>query len=103
MGKLEEMLVGNGLICRQPDGSSSHIEGSLISNSLVVRNSAGWVTHRIERSWCGFSSAQYVDRIRRNANIWRNIIMYGIIYIGILLIDVICYPVDIEKNINKNN
>ena len=52
--------------------------------------------------WCGFSSAQYVDRIRRNANIWRNIIMYAIINNGILLIDVICYTVDIEKNINKN-
>ena len=62
MGKLEEMLVGNGLICRQPDGSSSHIEGSLISNSLVVRNSAGWVTHRIERSSNG------VDLVVRNTS-----------------------------------
>ncbi len=28
--------------------------------------------------------------------------MYAIINNGILLIDVICYTVDIEKNINKN-
>lgn len=62
MGKLEEMLVGNGLICRQSDGSISHIEGSLVSNSLVVRNSAGWVTHRIERSSNG------VDLVVRNTS-----------------------------------
>ena len=62
MGKLEEMLVGNGLICKLPDGSSSHIEGSLVSNSLVVRNSAGWVTHRIERASNG------VDLVVRNTS-----------------------------------
>ena len=50
MGQLEEMLVRNGLIMRQPDGSTSYLEGSLLSNSLVIRNSSGWVTHRIERS-----------------------------------------------------
>ena len=50
MGYLEEMLLKNGVIYNSPDGSSSYIEGSLVSNSLVVRNSAGWVTHRIERA-----------------------------------------------------
>ena len=62
MGKLEEMLLSNGLICKMPDGSSSRIEGSLVSNSLVVRNSAGWVTHRIERSSNG------VDLVVRNTS-----------------------------------
>lgn len=60
MGYLEEMLVKNGVIYRAPDGSSSYIEGSLLSNSLVVRNSSGWVTHRIERASNG------VDLIVRN-------------------------------------
>ena len=50
MGKIQEMLLKNGVIYRLPDGSSSYIEGSLVSNSLVVRNSNGWVTHRIERA-----------------------------------------------------
>lgn len=60
MGTLEDMLVRNGLILRQPDGSRSYIEGSLLSNSLVVRNSSGWVTHRIEKS------ANGADLIVRN-------------------------------------
>ena len=60
MGYLEEMLLRNGVIYRAPDGSSSYIEGSLVSNNLVVRNSEGYVTHRIERSWNG------VDVIVRN-------------------------------------
>lgn len=60
MGYLEEMLVRNGVIYRAPDGSSSYIEGSLLSNSLVVRNSSGWVTHRIERASNG------VDLLVRN-------------------------------------
>lgn len=62
MGYLEEMLVKNGVIYHAPDGSSSYIEGSLVSNSLVIRNSAGWVTHRIERSCNG------VDLIVRNTS-----------------------------------
>lgn len=53
MGKLQEMLLQNGIIYRAPDGSQSYIEGSLLSNSLVVRNSSGWVTHRIERATNG--------------------------------------------------
>ena len=60
MGYLEEMLVRNGVIYRAPDGSSSYIEGSLLSNSLVVRNSSGWVTHRLERA------ANGVDLVVRN-------------------------------------
>ena len=62
MGYLEEMLLRNGVIYRAPDGSNSYIEGSLISNSLVVRNSAGWVTHRIERASNG------VDLVVRNTS-----------------------------------
>jgi len=62
MGYLEEMLLKNGVIYQSPDGSSSYIEGSLLSNSLVVRNSSGWVTHRIERSVNG------VDLVVRNVS-----------------------------------
>lgn len=62
MGYLEEMLLRNGMIYHSPDGSSSHIEGSLISNTLVVRNSSGWVTHRIERA------ANGVDLVVRNTS-----------------------------------
>ena len=60
MGYLEEMLLRSGLIYHAPDGTSSYIEGSLLTNTLVVRNSAGYVTHRIEKSWNG------VDIIVRN-------------------------------------
>ena len=62
MGCLEEMLVRNGLIYRGADGSRSYIEGSLLSNSLVVRNSSGWVTHRVERASNG------VDLVVRNVS-----------------------------------
>ena len=62
MGYLEEMLIKNGVIYHAPDGSSSYMEGSVLSNSLVVRNSDGWVTHRIERSSNG------VDLIVRNTS-----------------------------------
>lgn len=62
MNYLEEMLVKNGVIYRAADGTSSYIEGSLLSNSLVVRNSSGWVTHRIERASNG------VDIIVRNVS-----------------------------------
>ena len=60
MGYLEEMLIRNGVIYRSPDGTNSYIEGSLVSNSLVIRNSSGWVTHRIERA------ANGVDLVVRN-------------------------------------
>ena len=59
---LEEMLLRNGLILTNPDGSTSYVEGSLISNSLVVRNSDGWITHRIEQANNG------VDLIVRNVS-----------------------------------
>ena len=62
MGYLEEMLVRNGVIYRAPDGSSAYLEGSLLSNSLVVRNSSGWVTHRVERACNG------VDLVVRNVS-----------------------------------
>ena len=62
VGELKEMLLRNGVLYRAPDGSTSYIEGSLISNSLVVRNSNGWVTHRIERA------ANGVDIILRNTS-----------------------------------
>lgn len=62
MPALEDMLVRNGVIARGSDGSTSYIEGSLLSNSLVVRNSSGWVTHRIERACNG------VDLVVRNVS-----------------------------------
>jgi hypothetical protein len=62
MGYLEEMLLRNGVICRAPGGESCYIEGSLLSNSLVVRNSSGLVTHRIERACNG------VDLVVRNVS-----------------------------------
>lgn len=62
MGVIEDMLVRNGLILRQPDGTTSYIEGSILSNSLVVRNSHGLVTHRIEKS------ANGVDIVVRNCS-----------------------------------
>ena len=62
MNYLEDMLVTNGVICRNSDGTSSRIEGSLLSNSLVVRDSSGWVTHRIERA------ANGVDVLVRNCS-----------------------------------
>ena len=61
MGKLEEMLLSNGVIYKGPEGSA-YIEGSLLTNSLVVRNSAGWVTHRVERACNG------VDLVVRNVS-----------------------------------
>lgn len=62
MGYLEEMLLRNGVIYRAPDGSSSYLEGSILSNSLVVRDSSGYVTHRVERACNG------VDLVVRNVS-----------------------------------
>ncbi|MBR2994643.1 hypothetical protein IKF32_01870 [Candidatus Saccharibacteria bacterium] len=62
MGYLEEMLIRNGVIYHAPDGTCSYIEGSLVSNTLVVRDSSGWVTHRIERASNG------VDLVVRNVS-----------------------------------
>ena len=45
---LEEMLLRNGLIARNSDGEDSYVEGSLLSNNLVVRNcSTGMVEMRL--------------------------------------------------------
>ncbi len=60
MGYLEDMLVRNGILYHAPDGTCSRIEGSLVSNSLVVRDANGNVTHRIERASNG------VDIVVRN-------------------------------------
>lgn len=60
MQYLEEMLLKNGVICKAPDGSRGYIEGSLLSNTLCIRNSSGWATHRIERASNG------VDLVVRN-------------------------------------
>ncbi len=60
MQYLEEMLLKNGVICKAPDGSRGYIEGSLLSNTLCIRNASGWVTHRIERA------ANGVDLVIRN-------------------------------------
>jgi hypothetical protein len=49
MGVLEEMLLRNGLIYRSPDGTTARVEGSILSNSLVVIQ-GGIVTHRVERA-----------------------------------------------------
>lgn len=62
MGYLEEMLLRNGVIYKSSDGQQFYIEGSLVSNSLVVRNSDGWVTHKIERA------ANGVDLVVRNTS-----------------------------------
>ncbi|MCR5832697.1 MAG: hypothetical protein K6G36_02000 [Candidatus Saccharibacteria bacterium] len=43
------MLLRNGLIYRDSDGTVSHIEGSLLSNTLVVVKN-GRITHRVERA-----------------------------------------------------
>ena len=61
MAYLEEMLIRNGLIYHGADGNS-YVEGSILSNSLVVRNSAGQITHRIERA------ANGVDLVVRNTS-----------------------------------
>lgn len=53
MGYLEEMLLRNGLLYTAPDGSRSYIEGSILTNTLVVKNRDGKITHRVERSWNG--------------------------------------------------
>ena len=61
MGVLEEMLLRNGLIYRGPDGSNARVEGSILSNSLVVVQ-GGRVTHRVERASNG------VDLVVRNTS-----------------------------------
>ena len=50
MGRIEEMLLKEGLIYRDGNGESFYIEEALLSNSLVVRDSSGKVVSRIERA-----------------------------------------------------
>ena len=59
---LEEMLLRSGVIARNPGGEDAYVEGSILSNTLVVRNASGIVTHRVERASNG------VDLILRNVS-----------------------------------
>ena len=49
MSKLDEVLQA----ILQSEGGMSRIEGSLLSDNLVIRNKDGWVTHRIEKGVFG--------------------------------------------------
>lgn len=62
MGVLEDMLLKNGLIFRGDDGRNSYINGSILSNSLVVCDGSGKVTHRVEKA------ANGVDLVVVNAS-----------------------------------
>lgn len=62
MWYLKEMLLRSGLIGQGQNGESFYVEGSILSNNLVVRNSSGWVTHRVERA------ANGVDLVVRNTS-----------------------------------
>jgi len=54
MGVLEEMLLRNGLILRNPDGSTAMVSNCAVRSGLTVTDSSGRVTHRIENStWPG--------------------------------------------------
>ncbi len=54
MGVLEEMLLRNNLIIRNSDGSTAMISNCAVRSGLVVTDSTGQVTHRIEDStWPG--------------------------------------------------
>ena len=74
MGVLEEMLLRNGLIFHGDDGKDSYINGSVLSNSLVVCDGNGRVTHRVEKSANGVdlvvvsaSTGRVVQRIENGA------------------------------------
>ncbi|MBQ7040680.1 hypothetical protein IJN73_01255 [Candidatus Saccharibacteria bacterium] len=54
MGILEDMLLRNGLILRNPDGSTSTLGSCAVRSGLTITDSSGRVTHRIENStWPG--------------------------------------------------
>lgn len=54
MGTLEEMLLRNNLILRNPDGSTSTLSGCAVRSGITITDSSGRVTHRIENStWPG--------------------------------------------------
>ena len=62
MGILEEMLLRNNLIIRNADGSTAMISNCTVRSGLVVTDSSGCVTYRIEDStWPG-------ELILRNVN-----------------------------------
>jgi hypothetical protein len=61
MDRLEEMLVRNGLIYHGADGDS-YVQGSILSNSMVICDKSGQVTHRVERA------ANGVDVVVRNVS-----------------------------------
>ncbi len=54
MGVLQEMLLRNGLILRNSDGSYSTLSDCAVRSGVTITDSSGRVTHRIENStWPG--------------------------------------------------
>ena len=54
MGVLEEMLVRNGMIYHNSDGTTSTIGECAVACGLTVTDASGRVTHRIENgTWPG--------------------------------------------------
>ena len=71
MGVLQEMLLRNGLILKNSDGSVSTISDCAVRSGVVITDSSGRVTHRIENStWPGelvlrnVSTGMVEERIR---------------------------------------
>ncbi|MBR3177187.1 hypothetical protein IKF27_00055 [Candidatus Saccharibacteria bacterium] len=54
MGVLQEMLLRNGLILRNADGSTSILSDCAVRSGITITDASGRVTHRIENStWPG--------------------------------------------------
>lgn len=54
MGVLQEMLLRNGLILKNSDGSFSTVDNCAVRSGMVITNASGQVTHRLENSvWPG--------------------------------------------------
>ena len=54
MGVLQEMLLKNGLILRNADGSTSILSDCAVRSGITITDASGRVTHRIENStWPG--------------------------------------------------
>lgn len=71
MGVLQEMLLRNGLILKNSDGSTSTLSDCAVRSGVVITDSSGRVTHRIENStWPGelvlrnVSTGMVEERIR---------------------------------------